>query len=428
MSYLRELVRAQKKGNAIGIPSVCTANTWVLETCIQRAKMYERPVLIESTCNQVNQFGGYTGMKPVDFVGLIYDLADQFGVSYQNIILGGDHLGPNPWKDETVDVAMDKAKALVKAYIEAGYKKIHLDASMRLGGDDLTRRLDVELIAKRAAELARVAEDTVQSLGDAQLPFYVIGTEVPIPGGAVANESDISVTTVDDVKRTIEVTHLAFVNAGLEDAWERVIAVVVQPGVEFGDANIHHYDRRQTLNLKHFIEEYPQLVFEAHSTDYQLPQSLRQMVEDHFAILKVGPALTFAFREAVFSLAMMENELFPSEKRSNIINVLDDVMKEEPRYWWNYYHGTQREQLFKRRYSFSDRIRYYWAYPQVQNALGKLLRNLKGISLPISLLSQFAPVQCQKIRNGEIENTPKDLIYDRINAVLDDYDYACFQG
>lgn len=47
------------------------------------------------------------------------------------------------------------------------------------------------------------------------------------------------------------------------------------------------------------------------------------MVTDGIAILKVGPALTFGLREALFSLSMMEKELVPEEKRANFIETLD---------------------------------------------------------------------------------------------------------
>ena len=51
-------------------------------------------------------------------------------------MLGGDHLGPYVWRAEPADEAMAKARDLVRDYVAAGYTKIHLDASMRLGGDD----------------------------------------------------------------------------------------------------------------------------------------------------------------------------------------------------------------------------------------------------------------------------------------------------
>ena len=61
------------------------------------------------------------------------------------------------------------------------------------------------------------------------------------------------------------------------------------------------------------IEQYDRLIFEAHSTDYQTPAALAALVRDHFAILKVGPALTFALREALWALDCIEREWIDSD-------------------------------------------------------------------------------------------------------------------
>ena len=64
--------------------------------------------------------------------------------------------------------------------------------------------------------------------------------------------------------------------------------MVVQPGVEHGDHTILEYDRARAAHLARAIRDLPRLVFEGHTTDYQTPQALTQMVEDGIAILKVG--------------------------------------------------------------------------------------------------------------------------------------------
>ncbi len=186
--------------------------------------------------------------------------------------------------------------------------------------------LDVEVSAKRAAQLAKIAESSVGAEHrSAPTLRYIIGTEVPVPGGAQGHEETVSVTNVQDVEQTIQVTREAFYREGLQSAWERVIGVVVQPGVEFGDDFVLEYQPEKARELSKFIEN-QSMIYEAHSTDYQTRDALKNLVRDHFAILKVGPALTFAFREAVFALAMMEDELFSKDERSNLIRVLDDVM------------------------------------------------------------------------------------------------------
>ena len=92
-------------------------------------------------------------------------------------------------------------------------------------------------------------------------------------------------------------------------------------------------------------------MFEGHSTDYQTPDSLKQMVEDGIAILKVGPALTYGLREGLFALSLIEKELIPEEKRANFIDIMEDVMMEEPGNWKKHYHGTDEEKRQARKYT-----------------------------------------------------------------------------
>ena len=405
---LDEIVAAQKRGEARGVASVCSAHPFVIRETL---KLFKRP-LIEATCNQVNQFSGYTGMTPKDFVNYVRGIAEEIRFPFERIILGGDHLGPNVWQNEPAESAMQKSEEMIRQYVEAGFTKIHLDCSMKLA-DDPAGMLDVEVIAQRAARLAKRAEHVAAEYHSA--PRYVIGTEVPIPGGATEHEEGVSVTKVEDVRQTIEVTREAFLREGLESAWERVVGVVVQPGVEFGDDFVLSYQPNKTMELSKFIES-QSMVYEAHSTDYQTREALKNLVEDHFAILKVGPGLTFAFREAVFALAMIENEMTAKAERSNIMQALDDVMLKHPEHWKKYYHGDETEQAFKRKYSLSDRARYYWVQPEVQNAFERLMKNLGDEVLPYSLLSQFV---------GEMNLNAAQVIARRVRRVLEDYRFAC---
>ncbi|HEU0293685.1 MAG TPA: class II D-tagatose-bisphosphate aldolase, non-catalytic subunit [Anaerolineales bacterium] len=419
--YLDEIVAAQKRGEARGITSVCSAHPAVIQQTLRVFAEHPRneaegiktlrvSPLIEATCNQVNQFGGYTGMTPTKFVDYVRGIAEENEFPFENIILGGDHLGPSVWQNEPANVAMQKAEVLVREYVQAGFTKIHLDCSMRLA-DDSPGALDVEDSARRAAQLAKVAERTIHS----QQLRYVIGTEVPIPGGAIGQEETVRVTKVEEARQTIEVTRAAFLREGLADAWEKVVGLVVQPGVEFGDEMTHTYQPEAARELSKFIESQP-IIYEAHSTDYQTHQALKELVRDHFAILKVGPALTFAYREAIFALAMIENELMPEEKRSNIVQVLEQTMLKHPEHWRKYYAGDEAMQAHKRKYSLSDRIRYYWARPEVEHSLKRLMQNLDNMALPNSLLSGYV---------GQTNLTASQVIEHKINLVLRDYLIAC---
>jgi D-tagatose-1,6-bisphosphate aldolase subunit GatZ/KbaZ len=415
---LDEIVLAHKNGQARGITSICSAHPTVLEAALVHAAERDAPVLIEATCNQVNQFGGYTGMNPAAFARYLREIAQASRFPFENIVLGGDHLGPSVWQDEPSASAMQKAETLVHDYVAAGFTKIHLDCSMRLA-DDPDGPLGVEVSARRTARLAV----TTEMFGNQNLR-YVIGSEVPSPGGAVEQGEGIHVTAVDDARETIEVTREAFLRQGLEGAWHRVIAVVVQPGVEFGDDVVMPYQPAAARELSQFIECQP-MIYEAHSTDYQTREALKNLVRDHFAILKVGPALTFAYREAVFALAMMEDELFPPDERSNVIPVLEAAMLANPKHWLKYYRGSEMEQACKRKFSLSDRIRYYWSEPDVQRALNAMIARLSGTSVPPGLMRQFAPEFHPTVAasGGIIE--PRPILQAKVRQVLLDYWQAC---
>jgi D-tagatose-1,6-bisphosphate aldolase subunit GatZ/KbaZ len=426
---LSNIVKVHKGGKAVGIYAVCSANPFVLEAAVRQAISDRSFLLIESTSNQVDQFGGYSGMTPTDFAGFVKKIAKRYGFPEDRLILGGDHLGPNVWRNHSADYAMRLAKEQVRAYVEAGYCKIHLDTSMRCGDDPGGENdpLDPETIARRSAELCKVAEETIlasSSDDPSSLPVYVIGTEVPPPGGSVERIEKIEPTQVQNLKQTIELTRKAFFDLKLESAWERVLAVVVQPGIEFSDTNVVDYDRQKVVGLRDFIAADPQLVFEAHSTDYQTARKLRQMVEDHFAILKVGPALTFAFREAVFALEAVEKEWLGARrgrKLSDLSATVTRVMLDNPGYWEKYYQRNREPGRLSIIYSYSDRIRYYWSHPEVRRSLDVLLSNLSQYPPPLNLISGFLPNQYKAIREGVIRNDPRDIIQHKIQETLSMY-------
>ncbi|EAU9998643.1 tagatose-bisphosphate aldolase subunit KbaZ [Salmonella enterica] len=424
MKHLTNMVEQHKRGKANGIYAVCSAHPLVLESAIRYAHANHTPLLIEATSNQVDQFGGYTGMTPADFRDFVCQLADSLGFPQSELILGGDHLGPNRWQNLPATQAMANADDLIKSYVAAGFKKIHLDCSMSCA-DDPVPLID-EIVAERAARLAKVAEETCQQhFGKSDL-VYVIGTEVPVPGGAHETLTELEVTTPEAARATLEAHRYAFEKQGLDAIWPRINALVVQPGVEFDHTHIIDYQPQKATELSKMVETYDMLVFEAHSTDYQTPQSLRQLVKDHFAILKVGPALTFALREALFSLAAIEEELLPAKACSGLRHVLESVMLDRPEYWQNHYHGDGNARRLARGYSYSDRVRYYWPDSQIDGAFERLVRNLADEPIPLPLISQYLPLQYVKVREGDLNTTPRELIISHIQDILQQYHAACY--
>lgn len=433
---LKRIVEKQKAGEHVGIYSCCSANDYVIEAAIERAKKDNSVVLIESTANQVDQFGGYTGMKPADFKNFVYGICHKCAYDTSRIFLGGDHLGPLTWTQLSEKEAMERAKELIRCYVLAGFTKIHVDTSMKVADDDPDTCLSNETIAERGAQLVKAAEEAYQELqrknAAAVRPVYVVGSEVPIPGGAqgVDGDNGIQITKPKDFKASVRAFEEAFKKEGIEALWDDVIAVVVQPGVEEKDAGCTEYDRNKAKELMKALKEYPSLVFEGHSTDYQIKEKLKELIEDGVGILKVGPGLTFAMREGLFALAHIEKEAFQTTavKTSHFMEILDQAMLKNPDKWEKYYTGNENEVRIKRKYSFSDRCRYYFPDKRVQDAMSVMIRNLNSLpEVPLPLLSQFMPLQYTKVREGRLHNDAESLIKDRIKNTIDDYLYATQQ-
>ncbi|MEN0628810.1 tagatose-bisphosphate aldolase subunit KbaZ [Phytobacter ursingii] len=428
MKNILEIVRAHKQGSMEGIYSVCSAHPMVLEAALHYALAHHHLLLIEATSNQVDQFGGYTGMTPKEFRHFVLQMASRLNFPHDQLILGGDHLGPNRWQDQPAAEAMDNACELITHYVAAGFKKIHLDCSMSCAGDPVP--LSDDIVSSRAARLAQVAEETCQKTFGVRDLMYVIGTEVPVPGGAHDTLMELAVTSPQAAQQTLHAHIHAFEKQGIGDIWPRVIALVVQPGVEFDHTHVIDYVPEKAKALSKMVEGIDSLgidslVFEAHSTDYQTPQALQQLVRDHFAILKVGPALTFAMREALFALAAIEEELLPAHKRSGLRNVMENVMLDRPDFWQSHYQGNHQSRHLARSFSYSDRVRYYWPDKEVDCAMEHLLKNLAAIPLPLPLISQYLPLQYNRLREGAIAATPHALVIDHIQDILRQYHAAC---
>jgi D-tagatose-1,6-bisphosphate aldolase subunit GatZ/KbaZ len=427
-SLLQDVIRRNRSGEKVGVYSVCSAHPNVIDAAIRQSIDDGSILLVESTSSQVNQFGGYTGQTPAQFAEFVYLAAQRAGFPRQRVLLGGDHLGPYPWRDLPSEVALQKACDLVRACVLAGYKKIHLDASMACA-DDSGPALADETIARRAAILCRAAEGAYQELppGSPRL-LYVVGTEVPTPGGETLEGEAPRLTTVEQLQQTLEVFRAAFNEQKMPEAWERVIGMVVQPGVEFGENVVFAYDRDKSQALSDALPAHPALVYEAHSTDYQSRGALAQLVADHFAILKVGPWLTFAFREVIFALSAIERELLAHRsgvRLSQVREALDAAMLHNPAYWRSYYRGNEDEVRLARFYSYSDRCRYYWVDATVQEELARLRANLDSCVVPATLLSQYLPAQYEAVRDERLCAGYEVLIREHIRDVLRLYAAAC---
>ena len=414
---LLDLPKAFRAGRSAGITSVCSAHPVVIEAGLRHGLAVGQPVLIEATCNQVNQDGGYTGMTPADFRDFVLSIAGRVGYPTDRIILGGDHLGPNPWKHLAAEEAMAKAEVMIAAFAAAGFTKLHLDTSMGCLGEPIA--LADAVTAERAARLAAVAEVHRNGAYD---PVYIIGTEVPVPGGAVHGLDHLQITRPDAVATTYDIHRMAFDAAGQSDAFSRVIGLVVQPGVEFGHDDVIHYAPEMAKDLSATLGGFTSFVFEAHSTDYQTVAGLRQLVSDGFSILKVGPWLTFALREALYGLDAIADVLDGHAPRNQLMLAMESVMQAAPANWAKYYQGDATNLWVQRHFSYSDRIRYYWPDPAAAVAVADLRDRLAGRSIPAPVLRQYLPNLPQS------ENLDFDsILLQSVEAVLAIY-HAAIHG
>ena len=215
-----------------------------IRTCCGRlfrtARDRDQFALIESTSNQVDQYGGYTGMKPADFVAMVHAIAEEEGFPKDRILLGGDHLGPNRWQKGPAEKAMTEAETLMAAYVEAGYEKIHLDASFVCADD--TAPLSDEIVASRCVRLAKVCEahagKTSRSTSSAPRCRR---------RAARSRKRRCTPPRRQTPSARCRCSKARFRDAGLKDAWSRVVGLVVQPGVEFSDDEIADYPGDQGL-------------------------------------------------------------------------------------------------------------------------------------------------------------------------------------
>jgi len=423
LHLIQDLIERHKAGSSIGITSVCSAHPLVIEATFRHALATgQAMVLIEATSNQVNQDGGYTGMVPADFRTFVERIAAKSGFPVERLVLGGDHLGPNAWTALPADEAMTKAGVMVADYVRAGFGKIHLDCSMSCADDPVP--LPEGTIAERAARLCAAAEEAFS--GDpADAPVYVIGTEVPVPGGAAEDLEELAVTTPEAALATIEMHREVFRNEGLTQAWERVIATVVQPGVEFDHDKVVDYRPDRAAELSAAIMSVDHIVYEAHSTDYQTPEALAALVRDHFAILKVGPGVTFALREALWALDAIEAETVPAAARGRLRATTLARMRANSANWRKYYHADGEALDLQLQYSLSDRIRYYWPDAEIAAAQEKLFANLRETPPALPLLSQYLPLAYLAVRAGKASRDPSDLVMAHIAVTLDAYHGAC---
>jgi D-tagatose-1,6-bisphosphate aldolase subunit GatZ/KbaZ len=130
-------------------------------------------------------------------------------------------------------------------------------------------------------------------------------------------------------------------------------------------------------------------------------------------------------REALNALSEIETLLISPSDQSRLLEVIDETMIAHPESWNAYYAGSSTQKALLRRFSYSDRVRYYWHYPEITRSVNRLISNLTATKIPESVLSLFLPAQYARVRSGEIADDPASLIVDKIKDVLRIYAQAC---
>ena len=388
---LRGLKSDHLAGRRKGLASICSAHPEVLTAAMDAVGESHAPLLVEATANQVNQYGGYTGMTPEAFAVELQRLAASIGFPPERLVMGADHLGPWVWRTETAETALRRCEELIRHCVRAGFRKLHLDTGFGCA-DDGASLVPLEQAVRRATRLCRAAEAAVPDGQDP--PCYVVGAEVPQPGGGLEPGALPPVTPVDDVAQVLDRMGAAFRTQGLSAAWERVVAIVVQPGVEFGDDFVAVYRPERAAALSAFHARLPGiLTYEIHSTDYQPAEALARLTADHFPILKAGPCLTHAYHQAVLALECLELEWLREGagfEPSGVAAALEAAMLAEETHWRPHYRGGPAELRRLRQESLRDRVRYYWGTAGVRAAVARLQRNTAG-PLPARLVERFFP-------------------------------------
>ena len=416
----------RSRGSAAGLCSVCSSHALVIEAAVRLAGRTKKPLLIEATANQVNQHGGYSGLTANAFVDFVHRLCAQNTVDPGLVLVGGDHLGPYPWRGMPAEPAMLEAERLVRHFVRAGAMR---SISMRAWPSPMILvRRSIPVVPHRAPSGSVVLLRRKRVSAGTRNRCTLLEPKCPLREGksqrsrgglppllrSLTTFAKQSRCTSGSSMRQRLMTH----GTGLSPWW-------CQPGIEFDALTVYPYRRDLATGLVSALADFPGLLFEGHSTDYQSTSALRALVEDGFAVLKVGPELTFTLRESLFGLGAIEEELLGSRDGASRLRVtVLETMREKPESWKGYYREDALLPL-RMTYGYSDRVRYYWNQPRVARAVERLFANLGQAEIPLQLISQFLPHLRPAPDLPSAARTPRELVLSIIEAQLSRYIEAC---
>ena len=345
------------------LPSFCTANFDVIESIFYFCNSNKLPCLIECTSNQVNQDGGYTNHSPNKFIKKINNLRKKIKFNRSKLFLGGDHLGPLPWKSSSNKIALDNSIVLINKFLNEKFDKIHIDTSIKCKNDKL---MNSKKIFDRTFKILN-SKTIKKKIKDR---FLIIGTEVPLSGSD--NTKDIIITNF----KQIESQSLKFIKfLDVHNFKKKKFGLVIEPGMKYMNSSIKKPLLKTFSDKKNFSID-NNFVFEAHSTDYQPQKILEKLVDNNFKFLKVGPELTYNYSKALYFMNYIEKKFFKNSESDIKKNILL-VMKQNKKYWKDYYNN-QNNKLFLN--SKLNRSRYYLNFKAVRDSINILKSNINQIN------------------------------------------------
>lgn len=386
---LTPIIRAVRQQIGPAIPAVVSVQPDVIAAALRQARDHDMPALIEAPADEVNQFGGHSGLTPADFAALVRDIAGGQGLEAVPLILGADRLGPWLWPALAPDAAMTHAERMVMDFVAAGFTRLHFDGPDAAG--------TARLVA--AAEAHAPAPDL--------LCHGLPASFEPVDG----------VTSPETLARTLELHEAAFAEAGLNAAWKRVRTVSVHLGMGFGPALIERFDMGQPDRLSAVLPDHGRIALEARDVDYQSARACADLTRRNVAVLKLGPSLSFAWREALYALSHVLNW---QDGSAHISERMEDLMLADPAAWQEDYRGPPAVQRVLRHFGFTDRIRHYW--PRAAAAVEALCEGIDATGLPHPLLLQYLPPEILA-RAARLDLPPAQAI---LQAQVEDALAACY--
>jgi D-tagatose-1,6-bisphosphate aldolase subunit GatZ/KbaZ len=399
---LIEIAHRNCQGERIGIISLDALHPIVVEAYLLSALEDGFPAVIEVGAHSFSD----NRTTPSAFTNNINQIAEKVEFPLDQLIFSAYDLNLLVQMDTADQNEQKKISHIISEIIEGGFGIFGLNAS-----------------GANFGELIRTIEKSVSENLGAHKPLYVI--DLP---GAQADPGRGSFS--DPAENDAKIPHL--IEEMLVDCEpnikERILAVRMSLGRGHDGETVFPFSKHVFSDIHARLKAvFPNLLGAGH-IDHQPQSILSELVKAHFGYMRVGSELTYTMREAIFSLAMMENESMqgkPGVYLSNLMVELDKAMQFSPDRWSAYYPGNGFEQLLARKYSLYDRSRFFWDDEEVQEAWARLVQNFKSYPVPVTVLRQFMPDQYAHLVSGEIQNTPETLVLDKLQDILRRYSTAC---